>query len=139
MANLLFFFLLDDGLRRQHVVLVQPTAVSPASHFRPYAAYSGTNSSSSHFSRSVSNGSTLSSRWNSRTAPSEIPNSCVFPSIDVYYHSWRQHSSLFPTASSHIDGPDQPLFPSMTQSVARDNISMPRLGSFVHPSAVDHG
>ncbi|KAL1811862.1 hypothetical protein ACET3Z_021927 [Daucus carota] len=111
----------------QHVVLVQPTAVSPASHFRPYAAYSGTNSSSSHFSRSVSNGSTLSSRWNSRTAP------------NVYYHSWRQHSSLFPTASSHIDGPDQPLFPSMTQSVARDNISMPRLGSFVHPSAVDHG
>ncbi|XP_017254653.1 E3 ubiquitin-protein ligase IPI1 isoform X1 [Daucus carota subsp. sativus] len=100
-----------DGLRRQHVVLVQPTAVSPAYHLRPYAAYSGTNSSSSHFSRSVSNGSTLSSRWNSRTAPT----------------------------SSHIDGPDQPFFPSMTQSVARDNISMPRLGSFVHPSAVDHG
>lgn len=132
----------DRGLNAQHAVVVQPiepTYVSYGSHHWPHVAYSGPYSSSLHNGGSVSNGSTFSSHWNNQSA-SEIPTSCVFLNMIVYYRSWGQHSSLFLTASSHVAGPDQPSSPSMTQRVAGDNFGMLRSGgSFVHPSAVDHG
>lgn len=124
----------------QHAVFAEHTAVSSASHPCPYVAYFGPlPPSSSNSSGSVSDGSSFSSHWNSQTAQSEIPTSYAFPSIDGHYHSWEQHSSLFPTVSSRIAGPDQSSLPSMTQRAARNSSDITRSGSFVHPFAVSHG
>ncbi|WOH04603.1 hypothetical protein DCAR_0624014 [Daucus carota subsp. sativus] len=123
----------------QHAVFAEHAAVSSGSHHCPYVAYFGPFPSSSSFRGSVSDGSTFSSHWNSRSAASEMPTSYAFPSVDVHYHSWEQQSSLFPTASSRVPGPDQASLPSMTQRAARNNFDNPRPGSFVHPFAVGHG
>ncbi|KAK1402183.1 hypothetical protein POM88_001788 [Heracleum sosnowskyi] len=90
-------------------------------------------------SGSVYDGTSFSSHSNSQTAQSEIPSSYAFPSIDGHYHSWEQHSSLFPTISSRIAGPNQSSLPSMTQRAARNSSYVTGSGSFVNPFVVGHG
>ncbi|XP_074358201.1 E3 ubiquitin-protein ligase RFI2-like isoform X1 [Apium graveolens] len=122
----------------QHAVIAEHTPVSTGSHHCPYVAYFGP-FPSSNSSGSVSDGAAFSSHWTSRSASSEIPTSYAFPSMDVHHHSWEQHASLFPTASSRIPAPDQPSLPSITERVARNNFDNPRSGSFGYPFAVVHG
>ncbi|KAK1402194.1 hypothetical protein POM88_001799 [Heracleum sosnowskyi] len=61
-------------------------------------------------SGSVYDGSSFSSHSNSQTAQSEIPSSYAFPSIDGHYHSWEQHSSLFPTISVSMESTTELFF-----------------------------
>ncbi|XP_057792257.1 E3 ubiquitin-protein ligase IPI1-like isoform X2 [Salvia miltiorrhiza] len=118
-----------------HAIFAEHTPVSSTSHPCPYIAYFGPiHPSSSTSSGNVSDGSSFSNHWSGLSAPSEVPNSYAFPSMDAHYHNNWDHSSHF-AASNRIGSADLPPIPSVTQRTAR-NSDIPRPG--MHPFIVGH-
>ncbi|XP_024959181.1 E3 ubiquitin-protein ligase RFI2-like [Cynara cardunculus var. scolymus] len=108
----------------QHAVFSEHATVSSATHICPYIAYVQPLPSSTS-SANVADGLRYNSQWNSQSAPSEVPNSYAFPTMDVHYHS------LFQTPSSRIGDVDHP-----SRRPARTNADITRSGSYVHPFLV---
>lgn len=124
----------DHDLLGHHAVFAEHAPVSSATHPCPYIAYFGPiHPSSSTSSGNVSDASSFSNHWSGMSAPSEVPNSYGFPSMDAHYHNW-DHSSHF-AASNRIGSTDQPPIPSLPQRTAR-NSDIPRPG--MHPFLVGH-
>lgn len=117
-----------------HAVFAEHAPVPSTTHPCPYIAYFGPiHPSSSTSSGNISDGSSFNNHWSGLSAPSEVPNSYAFPSMDAHYHNW-DHSSHF-AASNRIGSADQPPIPSVTQRTAR-NSDIPRPG--MHPFIVGH-
>ncbi|KAI3676019.1 hypothetical protein L1987_85615 [Smallanthus sonchifolius] len=126
----------------QHAIFTEhATPVSSATQLCPYIAYVQPvhpSSSSSASSASVADGPTYNNtttnnnnnQWNSsQSASSEMPNSYALPNMDVRYHT-----ALFPPSHNCVGGADQPTIPPvLPRRPVRNNVDIPRLGSYVHP------
>ncbi|KAH6772525.1 hypothetical protein C2S51_010929 [Perilla frutescens var. frutescens] len=117
-----------------HAIFAEHAPVSSTTHPCPYIAYFGPiHPSSSTSSGNISDGSSFSNHWSGMSAPSEVPNSYAFPSMDPHYQNWDRSSHF--AASNRIASADQPTIPSITQRTAR-NSDIPRPG--MHPFIVGH-
>ncbi|KAK8712501.1 hypothetical protein V6N13_147740 [Hibiscus sabdariffa] len=113
---------------------------APTAHPCPYVAYFGptVHPSSSNSSGSVSDSSSFNNHWNGPSVPGEVPTPYAFPSVDLHYHNWEDHSPPFSTSSGQFGSSDQPLNPLVSHRSARSSSDVPRSGSFMHPFVVGH-
>ncbi|XP_042002189.1 E3 ubiquitin-protein ligase RFI2-like isoform X1 [Salvia splendens] len=117
-----------------HAIFAEHAPMSSATHPCPYIAYVGTfHPPFSTSSGNTPDGSSFSNHWSGlSSAPSEVPNSYAFPSMDGnYHHNWEHPSHL--AASNRIGSADQPPIPSLAQRTARSS-DIPRPG--MHPFIV---
>ncbi|XP_042032345.1 uncharacterized protein LOC121779061 [Salvia splendens] len=116
-----------------HAIFAEHAPMSSATHPCPYIAYVGTfHPPFSTSSGNTRDGSSFSNHWSGlSSAPSEVPNSYVFPSMDGHYHHNWEHPSHF-AASNRIGSADQPPIPSLAQRTARSSdIPTPGMHPFI--------
>ncbi|KAL1341503.1 E3 ubiquitin-protein ligase IPI1 [Arachis hypogaea] len=124
-----------DILEGQHAVYAEHhnTVVNSVNHPCPYVAYFGAiHPSSSNSGGNVSEISTFS-HWNGSSVHSDMPTSYTYPTLDLHYHSWEQHSPPFSTYSSRLVAGDRRSISPRTQRPSRGGSEVPRSSSYMHP------
>ncbi|KAG6434284.1 hypothetical protein SASPL_105908 [Salvia splendens] len=131
--NTMIICIVDQDLVGHHAIFAEHAPMSSATHPCPYIAYVGTfHPPFSTSSGNTRDGSSFSNHWSGlSSAPSEVPNSYVFPSMDGHYHHNWEHPSHF-AASNRIGSADQPPIPSLAQRTARSSdIPTPGMHPFI--------
>ncbi|OVA00212.1 zinc finger protein [Macleaya cordata] len=131
----------DHELLGHHPIFAEHTAASSVAHSCPYFPYFSPFPSSSNSNESVSDGLSFSHHWNGLSGLNDISTSHPFPTVDLHYPSWDQHSApSFSPSSSHISGADQASIPSAPlRSTRGDSDGQLRSGSFLRPILLGNG
>ncbi|MED6131421.1 hypothetical protein PIB30_009901 [Stylosanthes scabra] len=120
----------------QHAIFPEHNAtLSSDNHHCPYIAYFGAiHPSSSNSGGNVSETSSFN-HWNGSSVHSDLPTSYTYPTVDLHYHSWEQHSPPFSTHNSRLVASDHRSISPRTQRPSRGGSEVSSSSSYMHPLA----